>query len=148
MSKFKSGFVAIIGRPNVGKSTLLNKFLNQKIAIVTPKAQTTRNRIQGIYTTENEQIIFVDTPGIHKPRHELGITMNKAALGSLEGMDVICLLSKEITLGPADQMIIEYLKAVKTPVILVINKVDLVKDQEALKENITHIRRHIRSAVA
>ena len=79
MGKFKSGFVAIIGRPNVGKSTLLNKFLNQKVAIVTPKAQTTRNRIQGIYTTDTEQIIFVDTPGIHKPRHELGITMNKTA---------------------------------------------------------------------
>ena len=137
MGKFKSGFVAIIGRPNVGKSTLLNKFLNQKIAIVTPKAQTTRNRIQGIYTTENEQIIFVDTPGIHKPRHELGITMNKAALGSLEGMDVILfVIEGNYPLGPADQMIIEYLKAVKTPVILVINKVDLVKDQEALKENI------------
>ncbi len=137
MGKFKSGFVAIIGRPNVGKSTLLNKFLNQKVAIVTPKAQTTRNRIQGIYTTDTEQIIFVDTPGIHKPRHELGITMNKTALNSLDGMDIILyVIEGNFPLGPADQMIIEHLKAVKTPVILVVNKVDLVKDEGTLKENL------------
>ena len=86
---FKSGFVSIIGRPNVGKSTLLNAILKEKIAIVTPKAQTTRNRIQGIYTTDNEQIIFIDTPGIHKAHNELGNIMNDFALKSITGIDLI-----------------------------------------------------------
>ena len=91
-NKFKSGFVSIIGRPNVGKSTLLNNFLGMKLAIVSPRAQTTRNRIQGIYTTENEQIIFIDTPGIHKPKTELGSVMNEFAYSALDGTDLILML--------------------------------------------------------
>ena len=90
--KFKSGFVSIIGRPNVGKSTLLNQILKQKVVIVTPKAQTTRNRIQGIYTTDQEQIIFIDTPGIHKANNELGNIMNDVAISSMSGIDVILYL--------------------------------------------------------
>ena len=92
---FKSGFVSIIGRPNVGKSTFLNYVLGQKISIVSPKAQTTRNQITGIYTTDNEQIIFVDTPGIHKSTHELGKIMNQTVYDSLDGMDVILYLTPE-----------------------------------------------------
>lgn len=87
--QFKSGFVCIIGRPNVGKSTLLNQILKQKVVIVSPKAQTTRNKIQGIYTTDEEQIIFIDTPGIHKAKNELGIAMNEFAFSSLSGADLI-----------------------------------------------------------
>ena len=89
---FKSGFVSIVGRPNVGKSTLMNQILDTKVAIVTPKAQTTRNKIQGIYTTENEQIIFIDTPGIHKSFNELGENMNQAAYDSLDGIDAVLLM--------------------------------------------------------
>ena len=91
-NKFKSGFVSIIGRPNVGKSTLLNNFLGMKLAIVSPRAQTTRNRIQGIYTTETEQIIFIDTPGIHKPKNELGNVMNEFAYSALDGTDLILMI--------------------------------------------------------
>lgn len=139
MSKktFKSGFVSIIGRPNVGKSTLLNNFLGMKLAIVSPRAQTTRNRIQGIYTTETEQIIFIDTPGIHKPKTELGSVMNEFAYSALDGTDIILMLvdaSSEI--GDGDKFIIEQLKKVKIPVILVLNKVDLVEDENVLKTNI------------
>ena len=139
MSKntFKSGFVSIIGRPNVGKSTLINKFLVMKLALVSPRAQTTRNRIQGIYTTETEQIIFIDTPGIHKPKNELGTVMNEFAYSALDGTDIILMLvdaSSEI--GDGDKFIIEQLKKVKIPVILVLNKVDLVEDEMILKANI------------
>ena len=90
--KFKSGFVSIIGRPNVGKSTLLNQILKEKIAIVSPKAQTTRNKIQGIYTTDNEQIIFIDTPGIHKPQNKLGELMNKQAFSARKDVEGILLI--------------------------------------------------------
>lgn len=136
-SVFKSGFVSIIGRPNVGKSTLLNNFLGMKLAIVSPRAQTTRNRIQGIYTTETEQIIFIDTPGIHKPKNELGTVMNEFAYSALDGTDIILMLvdaSSEI--GDGDKFIVEQLKKVKIPVILVLNKVDLVEDENILKANI------------
>lgn len=136
-ANFKSGFVAIIGRPNVGKSTLLNQILKHKVAIVTPKAQTTRNRIQGIYTTSNEQIIFVDTPGIHLSKHQLGKNMNEIALSSMEGMDILLyLVEANYPLGKGDQAIIDAFKKVKCPIILVINKVDLIKDENDLKANI------------
>lgn len=135
--EFKSGFVAIIGRPNVGKSTFLNKIMSQKLAIVTSKAQTTRNKIQGIYTTDKEQIIFVDTPGIHKANHELGKIMNQTAYDALDGMDVILyFVDARYPISETDQAILEDLKKQKTPVILVLNKVDLVTDGEVLKENI------------
>lgn len=135
--KFKSGFVSIVGRPNVGKSTLLNNLLNQKVAIVTPKAQTTRNKIQGIYTTDNEQIIFIDTPGIHKPHNELGTIMNDAATSSLLGIDVILyLIDATNPIVNGDKFVIDSLKNAKSPIILVANKVDLLKDINKVKENI------------
>lgn len=136
-SNFKSGFVSIIGRPNVGKSTLLNNFLGMKLAIVSPRAQTTRNRIQGIYTTETEQIIFIDTPGIHKPKNELGNVMNEFAYSALDGTDLILMLvDASCEIGEGDKYIIEQLAKVKIPVILVLNKVDLVEDQVVLMNNI------------
>ncbi len=136
-SNFKSGFVSIIGRPNVGKSTLLNNFLGMKLAIVSPRAQTTRNRIQGIYTTDTEQIIFIDTPGIHKPKNELGNVMNEFAYSALDGTDLILMLvDASCEIGEGDKYIIEQLAKVKIPVILVLNKVDLVEDQVILMNNI------------
>lgn len=134
---FKSGFVSIIGRPNVGKSTLLNAILKEKIAIVTPKAQTTRNRIQGIYTTDNEQIIFIDTPGIHKAHNELGNIMNDFALKSITGIDLILyLIDVNVPLGTGDRFIIDALRKSKVPTILVANKVDKEHDTNKIVENI------------
>lgn len=134
---FKSGFVSIIGRPNVGKSTLLNQILKQKLTIVTSKPQTTRNKIQGIYTADDCQIIFIDTPGIHKAQHELGNVMNKFAIGSLEAIDlVLFVVDASSKKGAGDDYILEELKKSKVPTILVLNKVDLVQDEEKLKENI------------
>lgn len=134
---FKSGFVSIIGRPNVGKSTLLNAILKEKIAIVTPKAQTTRNRIQGIYTTDNEQIIFIDTPGIHKAHNELGNIMNDFALKSVTGIDLILyLIDVNVPLGTGDRFIIDALRESKVPTILVANKVDKEQDTNKIVENI------------
>lgn len=134
---FKSGFVSIIGRPNVGKSTLLNAILKEKIAIVTPKAQTTRNRIQGIYTTDNEQIIFIDTPGIHKAHNELGNIMNDFVLKSITGIDLILyLIDVNVPLGTGDRFIIDALRESKVPTILVANKVDKEQDTNKIVENI------------
>lgn len=134
---FKSGFVSIIGRPNVGKSTLLNAILKEKIAIVTPNAQTTRNRIQGIYTTDNEQIIFIDTPGIHKAHNELGNIMNDFALKSITGIDLILyLIDVNVPLGTGDRFIIDALRESKVPTILVANKVDKEQDTNKIVENI------------
>ena len=134
---FKSGFVSIIGRPNVGKSTLLNAILKEKIAIVTPKAQTTRNLIQGIYTTDNEQIIFIDTPGIHKAHNELGNIMNDFALKSITGIDLILyLIDVNVPLGTGDRFIIDALRESKVPTILVANKVDKEQDTNKIVENI------------
>lgn len=130
---FKSGFVAINGRPNVGKSTLLNHFLGHKVAIMSPKAQTTRNVIQGIYNEDNCQIIFIDTPGIHKPHTKLGEYMNNSALGASRDVEAILILN-DITedFGPGDNYVIENLKQRKSPVIYVINKVDLVNKEKVL----------------
>ena len=135
---FKSGFIAILGRPNVGKSTILNQMLNQKVAIVTSKAQTTRNRIQGIYTTEDAQMIFIDTPGIHKPKNELGNYMNQTAFSALDGIDVVLfVVDGSEKVGAGDLFILESLKKVKVPVLLVVNKVDLLQENEQkLVENI------------
>ena len=134
---FKSGFVSIIGRPNVGKSTLLNAILKEKIAIVTPKAQTTRNRIQGIYTADNEQIIFIDTSGIHKAHNELGNIMNDFALKSITGIDLILyLIDVNVPLGTGDRFIIDALRESKVPTILVANKVDKEQDTNKIVENI------------
>ncbi|MGO2267869.1 MAG: GTPase Era [Vagococcus salmoninarum] len=123
----KSGFVAIIGRPNVGKSTLLNRIVRQKIAIMSDKAQTTRNKIQGVYTTPESQIIFIDTPGIHKPKHRLGDFMVETAYSALREVDaIIFMVSAEQPRGRGDDFIIERLKMNQTPVYLVINKIDTI----------------------
>ncbi|HET7522105.1 MAG TPA: GTPase Era, partial [Bacillales bacterium] len=130
---YKSGFVALIGRPNVGKSTLLNHIIGQKIAIMSDKPQTTRNRIQGVYTTEHEQIVFIDTPGIHKPKHKLGQYMTQAAQQTLNEVDLVLFLTdvKE-GFGKGDQFIIDHLKKVDTPVFLVLNKIDQVHPDQLL----------------
>lgn len=130
---FKSGFVAIIGRPNVGKSTLLNRVVGQKVAIMSDKPQTTRNKIHGVYTTDEAQIVFLDTPGIHKPQSKLGNYMMQVAEGTLNEVDAILfLVDVSEGLGGGDRYIIERLKQVKTPVILVMNKIDKVQPEELL----------------
>jgi len=130
---YQSGFVSIIGRPNVGKSTMMNQLVGEKIAIVSDKPQTTRNRIQSVYTEENLQIVFLDTPGIHKPKTELGEFMVKTAKASLRDMDVILFMVDESDrLGGGDQYILEELKKFQTPKILLINKIDKT-DQDSVK---------------
>ena len=130
---FKSGFVTLIGRPNVGKSTLMNYLIGQKIAITSHRPQTTRNRIQTVYTCEEGQIVFVDTPGIHKAKNKLGDYMVRIAERSLTEVDVSLWLVEPTTfIGAGERHIIEQLKKVKTPVILVINKTDKVKREEVL----------------
>lgn len=135
----KSGFVSLIGRPNVGKSTLLNGIIGKKIAITSNKPQTTRNVIQGIYNSPDSQIIFVDTPGIHKPNHKLGSYLNKQAYYSAEDVDIILFLvdGKE-GLGGGDKYILERLKDINTPIILVLNKIDGMKKEDILKRIIEY----------
>ena len=131
---YRSGVVTLIGRPNVGKSTLMNYLVGQKIAITSKKPQTTRNRIQTVLTTEEGQIVFVDTPGIHKAKNKLGEYMVNVARQTLNEVDVILWLVEPTTfIGAGEQHIIERLKKVNTPVILVINKIDSVKKEEILK---------------
>ena len=130
---FKSGFVTLIGRPNVGKSTLMNYLIGQKIAITSNKPQTTRNRIQTVLTTEDGQIVFVDTPGIHKAKNKLGEYMVHVAERTLDEVDVVLWLVEPTTfIGAGERHIAEQLRKIKTPVILVINKVDMVKREEVL----------------
>ena len=134
---FKSGFVALVGRPNVGKSTLMNHLIGQKIAITSEKPQTTRNRIQTVYTDKRGQIIFLDTPGIHKAKNKLGQYMVNVAEGTLNEVDVIMWLVEPTTyIGAGEQHIAELLSEVKTPVILAINKIDTVKDEEIIAKAI------------
>jgi len=134
-NNFKSGFVAIIGRPNVGKSTFMNKVLGQKVAIMSDKAQTTRNNVQGVLTTEQSQIIFIDTPGIHKPKHVLGDYMMKIAKNTLREVDAILfMVNVEESLGRGDEFIIELLKSNKTPIFLVLNKIDKIHPDQLIKE--------------
>lgn len=130
---FKSGFVAIIGRPNVGKSTLLNRIVRQKIAIMSDKAQTTRNKIQGVYTTEDTQLVFIDTPGIHKPKSRLGDFMVESAYSAIREVDaVIFMISADQKRGKGDNLIMERLQNCEVPVFLVINKIDKVHPDELL----------------
>lgn len=130
---YKSGFVTLIGRPNVGKSTLMNYLIGQKIAITSNKPQTTRNRIQTVLTTEEGQIVFVDTPGIHKAKNKLGEYMVNVAERTLNEVDVVLWLVEPSTfIGAGEKHIVEQLGRVKTPVVLVINKVDMVKKDEVL----------------
>ena len=141
-SNFKSGFVGIIGQPNVGKSTLLNNILKQHLAIVSPKAQTTRNQIKGIYTTDNEQIVFVDTPGIHKAHHELGNFMNETANNALDGLDLVLFMVDGSKLpSDADLEALKVASKAKCPVFLVLNKIDLVKNEEFLKNSIEEYKK-------
>lgn len=130
---YKAGFATLIGRPNVGKSTLLNRIIGQKISITSHKPQTTRNRIQAVYTSEEGQIVFLDTPGINKAKNKLGDYMLRAAESSMGGVDVILWLVEPTTfIGEKERYIIEKLKKTNTPVILVINKTDTVKKEEIL----------------
>ena len=135
----KSGFVGIIGRPNVGKSTLINSIVGKKVAITTSKPQTTRNIIQGIYNDDDTQIVFVDTPGIHKPNTKLGQTLNKQAYYSMEDTDILLFLV-DVTekLGKGDMFVIDKLKTVKKPVILVLNKVDRISKDEIFNKIIEY----------
>lgn len=131
---FKSGFVAVIGRPNVGKSTLINALIGDKIVIVSDKAQTTRNRIICVYTDQEKQIVFMDTPGIHKPKHKLGEFMVTAAVDSLKEVEaVLFLVAANEKRGPGDNFIIEQLQKVKVPVYLCINKIDTLTKEDLLK---------------
>jgi GTP-binding protein Era len=132
MEKFRSGYAAIVGRPNVGKSTLLNTILGEKVSIVTPMPQTTRNRITGIRTQPDSQIIFLDTPGIHKPRQMLGEAMNRLAYASLEEVDLVLFMVEPEAPGNGDMFILEKIKEITKPVFLVINKADTKKKIELL----------------
>ncbi len=128
---YKSGFVALIGRPNVGKSTLLNYIVGQKVAIMSNVAQTTRNKIQGIYTSPEAQIIFIDTPGVHKPATKLGDFMERSTMSALDEVDaVLFVVSATDKRGPGDDFIINRLKQVKQPIYLVVNKIDQVSPND------------------
>jgi GTP-binding protein Era len=140
---YKAGFVSIIGRPNVGKSTLMNHIIGQKIAITSSKPQTTRNRIQSVYTCDDGQIVFVDTPGIHKAKNKLGNYMVNTAYGSMNGVDVLLWLVEPTTyIGAGEKSILEQIKKAKLPTILVINKIDTVKKAEILPVIDTYSREY------
>ncbi|HDR8181979.1 TPA: GTPase Era [Bacillus thuringiensis] len=131
---YKSGFVSIIGRPNVGKSTFLNRIIGQKIAIMSDKPQTTRNKIQGVYTENDSQVIFIDTPGIHKPKHKLGDFMVKMAQTTLKEVDIVLFMVNAVEgYGRGEEFIIEKLKETKQPVFLVINKIDQLHPEQLLE---------------
>ncbi|KQL33791.1 GTPase Era [Bacillus sp. FJAT-25509] len=128
---YKSGFVSIIGRPNVGKSTFLNRVIGQKIAIMSDKPQTTRNKIQGVFTEDDAQIVFIDTPGIHKPKHKLGDFMVKVAQDSIKDVDAtLFMVNANEGFGRGDEFIIEKLQGSRSPVILVINKIDTIHPEQ------------------
>ena len=131
---FKSGFIAIIGRPNAGKSTLINALLGQKIAIMSPKPNTTRNNIMGILTTEDTQYVFIDTPGVHKPKHELGRTLNKNAYVAIAEADINALII-DITqpYGSGDEFLLERLRGSEVPCLLLVNKIDLLPKKEVME---------------
>ncbi|MFP5113643.1 GTPase Era [Bacillaceae bacterium C204] len=130
---YKSGFISIIGRPNVGKSTFLNRVIGQKIAIMSDKAQTTRNKIQGVLTVNDAQMIFIDTPGIHKPKHKLGDFMMKVAVNTLKEVDLILfMVNAEEGFGRGEEFILEKFQTVTTPIFLVINKIDQVHPDKLL----------------
>ena len=130
---FKSGFVSIVGRPNVGKSTLMNNVVGEKIAIMSDKPKTTRNTIQAVYTDDESQVVFLDTPGIHKPKNKLGEIMVKAATDAFSNVDLILfVVDSSRKIGPGDRRIMEDLRGSKTPIVLVINKIDQIEDKDEL----------------
>ena len=135
MAEFKSGFVTLIGRTNVGKSTLINLLVGEKVAVIANKVQTTRTAIRGIVNRPNSQIIFTDTPGIHKPKHKLNETMNETSFASIPDADVLLFLIEATSedIGKGDRLILEKIKEVKRKTILIINKIDLVKRETLLK---------------
>lgn len=136
---FKSGFISIVGRPNVGKSTFLNHVVGQKIAIMSDKPQTTRNKVQGVVTTDDAQMIYIDTPGIHKPKHRLGDFMVKVARNTLSEVDLIMfMVNAEEKIGPGDRFIIDLFKNTETPVFLIINKIDLVHPDSLLETIVSY----------
>lgn len=131
---YKSGFVTVIGRPNVGKSTLLNQVIGEKISIISDKPQTTRNKIQLVYTEENSQIVFLDTPGIQMPKNKLGEYMLKISRSTLEEVDVVTfMVDDSLEIGAMDSMIIEDIRKISTPIVLLINKTDKLNEEEILK---------------
>ncbi len=137
--EFKSGFISIVGRPNVGKSTFLNHVVGQKIAIMSDKPQTTRNKVQGVVTTDDAQMIYIDTPGIHKPKHRLGDFMVKVARNTLSEVDVIMfMVNATEKIGPGDRFIMDLFKNTETPVFLIINKIDLVHPDELLETIVSY----------
>lgn len=133
MSKKKVGFVGIVGRPNVGKSTLLNYLIGEKVAITSDKPQTTRNQILGIRNTDTSQIIFVDTPGIHKPRHALGEYLDEQAIGAIKGVDLILYMVDDVY-KPAEYHVIKHFQNIEAKVLLVINKIDLLKNRSSVDD--------------
>ena len=136
---FKSGFVAVVGRPNVGKSTLINALIDDKIVIVSDKAQTTRNRIVCVYTDEKKQIVFMDTPGIHKPKHKLGEFMVDQAVDSLREVEaVLFVVAANEKRGPGDNFVIEQLRKVNVPVFLIVNKIDTIEKQDLLEAIVSY----------
>ena len=136
---FKSGFVAVVGRPNVGKSTLINALIDDKIVIVSDKAQTTRNRIVCVYTDEKKQIVFMDTPGIHKPKHKLGEFMVDQAVDSLREVEaVLFVVAANEKRGPGDNFVIEQLNKVNVPVFLIVNKIDTMEKQDLLEAIVSY----------
>jgi GTP-binding protein Era len=140
-SGFRSGFCTIVGRPNVGKSTLLNAVLGRKVSIVSDKPQTTRTQVRGVRTTETHQIVFLDTPGVHKPRTLLGERANERALATLDEVDVICfVIDASAPIGPGDRFVAERVSAVETPVVLALNKTDAAGNAE--------VARHLAEAAA
>lgn len=131
-NNYRSGFVGLIGRPNVGKSTLMNRVVGQKIAIMSDKPQTTRNKIKGIYTSDTQQIIFVDTPGIHKPKNDLDQYMDESSFTTFGQVDCVLFLTEPKKVGPGDRYIADMLEKISVPVFLVINKIDLVHPDDLL----------------
>lgn len=129
--EYCSGFISIIGRPNVGKSTLLNRLVGQKIAIMSDKPQTTRNKIQGVWTTDTAQAVFIDTPGIHKPQHKLGEYMVKTATGALSHMDLILyVVDVSVPWGGGEEYIVNMLEKLETPIFFIANKIDQVEPEQ------------------
>jgi len=134
---FKSGFVSIVGKPNAGKSTLMNKIIKHKVAIVSPKAQTTRNKIEGIYNDENMQVIFIDTPGIHKSTTKLGVELNKMAFSSTRDVELtLFIVDASKPFSEEDEKLLKRLETIESPLVLVLNKIDLLSKKELIETSL------------